>query len=94
MRIGLVVLELYLHGCSSLKEKRRVVKSLRERARHRFNIAAAEIDHQDLHQRAALAFVSVANDEPPLHRLFDKIVQEAESMVPGGVSETVREIHG
>ena len=92
--VGLQVLELYLHGCSSLKEKRRVVRSLLDRVRARHNVAAAEVDHQDLHQRSQVAFASVAGAEQPLQQLFDRILAEAEGIVPGGVSEIARDLLG
>lgn len=94
MRVGLLVLELFLPGCASLKEKRRVVRSLLDGSRARYNVAVAEVDHQDLHQRAQLAFASVASADAPLERLFDRIVGEAERAVPGGVSEVARDILG
>ncbi|MBP7146177.1 MAG: DUF503 domain-containing protein [Acidobacteria bacterium] len=94
MRVGLLVLEVYLHGCASLKEKRRVIRSLTERARSRHNVATAEVDFQDLHQRSQLAFVSVASHEQPLQALFDRILAEAEEIVPGGVSEIARDVLG
>ncbi len=94
LSVGLLVLELYLHGCSSLKEKRRVVRSVIDRARARHNVSAAEVDHQDLHQRAQIAFAAVASAEDPLQRLFDRLVAEAEEIVPGGVSEFARDILG
>ncbi len=91
--VGLLVLELFMHT-GSLKEKRRVVRSLIDRTRARHNIAAAEVDFQDLHQRAQIAFVSVASAEEPLRLLFDRIVAEAEEIVPGGVSEVARDLLG
>lgn len=94
MRVGLLVLELFLPGCASLKDKRRILRSLMDRARSRHNVALAEVDYQDLHQRARIAFVSVAHAEAPLQRLFDALRDEAEYIVPGGVSETDREFLG
>jgi uncharacterized protein YlxP (DUF503 family) len=47
--------ELHLSGCQSLKDKRRVIKSLKDRLHQRFNVSAAEVDHQDAWQRAGLA---------------------------------------
>jgi uncharacterized protein YlxP (DUF503 family) len=94
MRVGLLVLELFLPGCTSLKEKRRTVRSLRDRVRGRHNVAAAEVDHQELLQRSTLAFVSVAGTEEPLQRLFDKICEDAEAQVPGGVNVATREFIG
>ncbi len=94
LAVGLQVLELYLHGCGSLKEKRRVVRSLIDRVRARHNVAASEVDHQDLHQRSQVAFASVASAEQPLRVLFDRILAEAEEIVPGGVSEVARDLLG
>jgi hypothetical protein len=91
MRVGLLVIELFLHGASSLKEKRRVVRGLRDRCRSRYNVAVAEVDHQDLHQRATLAFTSVGTEELALGQLFDRLLDEAENAAPGGVSEISRE---
>jgi uncharacterized protein YlxP (DUF503 family) len=54
--------ELHLAGCQSLKDKRRVIKSLKDRLHHRFNVSAAEVDHQDSWQRAALACSVVTTD--------------------------------
>lgn len=92
--VGLLVLDLFIPASFSLKDKRRVIRSLQDRIRARFNVAAAEVDFQDLHQRAQLAFVSVASAEDPLTRLFDAITQEAEEIVPGGVVEVAREFLG
>jgi len=94
VRVGLLLLEVYLPGTASLKEKRRVLRSIKDRVRHRFNVAVAETGHQELHQRAELAFVSVADAEQPLQQMFDRIVEEAERMVPGGIAEIERETIG
>ena len=54
--IGVLTLEMRLDNSHSLKEKRHVVQSLKERLRHKFNVAVAEIDCQDLWQRALQNF--------------------------------------
>jgi uncharacterized protein len=54
--------ELVLAGCHSLKDKRRIVKSLKDRLHHQFNVSAAEVDHQDAWQRAALGCAVVTTD--------------------------------
>jgi hypothetical protein len=53
MTVGVVVWELHIAGCQSLKDKRQVVKSLKDRLHHRFNVSGAETGHHDLHQRAS-----------------------------------------
>lgn len=54
--------ELHLNGCRSLKDKRRVLKSLKDRLHQRFNVSVAETDHHDLWQRCELACCVVARD--------------------------------
>ncbi len=54
--------DLHLPYAHSLKEKRRPLKSLLEKLRNRFNVAAAEVDCQDLHQRAVVGLAFVASD--------------------------------
>jgi hypothetical protein len=60
MTVGLVVWELQIPGCASLKEKRSVVK--KDRLHARFNVSAAETAHQDLLQRAEIAVCVVSED--------------------------------
>ena len=62
MVVGIARWELLLPGCQSLKDKRRVVKSLKDRLHQRFGVSAAEVDHQDLWQRAAIAAAVVSPD--------------------------------
>ncbi len=64
MVVGLAVWELQLLGCSSLKEKRSVVKSLKQRLHNELNVSAAETDHHDSLQRAQLAACVVSPDQP------------------------------
>ena len=86
MTIGVYTLELHLPMARSLKNKRQVVKRLKDRLRSRYNVAVAELeDHADLWQRAELAVVSVANNREALDRLFESVHREAESQVPGEV---------
>ena len=94
LTVGLLVLELHLVGCGSLKDKRRIVRSLLDRSRARHNVAGAEVDHQDLQQRSQVAFAAVAASSAPLERLFDQILAEAEAIVPGGVAEVARDYLG
>lgn len=89
MTIGLYTIELHLPMARSLKDKRQVMRRLKDRLRSRHNVAVSELDeHHDLWQRAALAVVSVASSREPLARLFEAIHREAESCVPGQVIET------
>ena len=62
MFVGIVRIELHLPGCRSLKDKRSIVRGLKDRIRERVHAAVAEVDHQDLWQRTALG-VSVVSGE-------------------------------
>ena len=62
MIIGVATWDLHLNGCGSLKDKRRVVKSLKDRLHSRLNVSVAETDHHDLWQRTELACCVVARD--------------------------------
>lgn len=79
MVIGVCSLEFHLPGCRSLKQKRAFLNRIKGRLASRFNVAVAEVDHQDLWQRAAIAVVSVSTRRSLLEGLFEKVLREAES---------------
>jgi uncharacterized protein len=77
MVIGLLTLELHFPGARSLKDKRQALRSLETRIRNRFNVAIAEVEHQDLWQRARLAVVSVNTDHSHLESTLNSVAGEA-----------------
>jgi uncharacterized protein YlxP (DUF503 family) len=66
--VALERFDLRIPGCRSLKEKRHVVKSLSAAIRQRFPVSVAEVDHQELWQRTALAVAAVGADQHHLRR--------------------------
>ncbi len=72
MVVGTCELHLRLPGCASLKEKRLVLRSLVTRLRHRMNVAAAEVAHQDQLQHATLGLVTLSNDSRVVHSVLSK----------------------
>lgn len=62
MIIGVATADLHIPHARSLKDKRRVVKSLLDRIAHKHRISAAEVEYQDLRQRAQLGFALVNSD--------------------------------
>jgi uncharacterized protein YlxP (DUF503 family) len=80
MTVGIARITFRLHGNQSLKEKRRVVKSLIEKSRHRFNVSVAEVADQDLHQRATIGVAVVGNDGRVLNSLLDHIIDFMDSL--------------
>ena len=77
--IAVSVFELRLPVCRSLKEKRKVIKSLIERARHRYGIAIAESDFHDVHQRAEITLALVSGSERDAERVLDRLREMIES---------------
>ncbi|OFV81799.1 MAG: hypothetical protein A2Y78_01620 [Acidobacteria bacterium RBG_13_68_16] len=60
--VAVAEIELHLPGARTLKDKRQDIRSLVERLRHRLTVLVVESDHQELHQRAALAVSAMATD--------------------------------
>ena len=79
MVVGLITWELHLDGCQSLKDKRHVLKSLKDRLHQRFNVSVAETDHQDVWQRAELSACAVSTDR--VH--VEQVLREADRLVDG-----------
>lgn len=82
MLVATCVMILGLHGVTSLKEKRRIVKSITARLSREFNVAVAEVDYQDVWQTAAIALVTVGTDSAYMHGLLQKAVTWVESARP------------
>jgi uncharacterized protein len=84
--VGVLTLELRLENSHSLKDKRQVVESLKNRLRNKFNVAVAEIGHQDLWQRSAVAAVTVSSDYTHAERVLRSVEEEAVSLLGGEVA--------
>jgi uncharacterized protein len=82
MVIATCVVTLHLDGAFSLKDKRRIVKSLATRLPQQFNVAVAEVEHQDVWQTAVLGMVTVGNDARYLHTTLQKAVTWIEEQRP------------
>ncbi|MGD0497778.1 MAG: DUF503 domain-containing protein [Bryobacteraceae bacterium] len=86
--VGVLTLELRLASAHSLKDKRQVVQALKDRLRHKFNVAVAEIDYQDLWQRAAVAAVTVSPDRVYAERLLRSVEDEAAAFLGPDLAES------
>ncbi|TFG74787.1 MAG: DUF503 domain-containing protein [Chrysiogenales bacterium] len=73
MMIGLLEIDLFSEQFHSLKEKRRLLSSLKERLKHKFNIAVVESAYQDLWQQAQLSVVSLGPNRSILENTFKQI---------------------
>ena len=74
MFIAALQIELLIPDSSSLKEKRMVVKSIKQRLQNKYNVSVAEVDYQDLWQRALLGIAMVSNERRFLNDAMNKIL--------------------
>ncbi len=79
MLVVVAIYELHIPYAQSLKDKRMVVKSLRDRLRSRFEISANEVALQDVHQRARLAVCFIAHEQAGADAQLEKILNFVES---------------
>jgi uncharacterized protein YlxP (DUF503 family) len=82
MFIGILGVEFRLHGNESLKDKRRVANSLKQKVRNKFNVSIAEIDSENDMGRLSLAVVSVSNDKVHLESRLTKCLSMMEAACP------------
>lgn len=81
MTIGLLTLELHIRHSHSLKEKRQVLRSLKERLRKRFNVSIAELDFQDTWQRSVIGVVTVSGSRGQVEQTLARTQHEAVRML-------------
>jgi hypothetical protein len=80
--VGFLSLELHFPSARSLKDKRSVLRSVKDRLR-KHNVSVAEVDHQDLWQRCELAMVVVGSAQTSVEQSLHTIVDEVERREPG-----------
>ncbi|MBC8160300.1 MAG: DUF503 domain-containing protein [Roseiflexaceae bacterium] len=82
MVIAALRLNLHLPNVHSLKEKRSIVKSIVQRLRNEFNVSTAEVDGQDLHQRAVIGVACVSGSDAYAHGLLESVLRWVEENRP------------
>jgi uncharacterized protein YlxP (DUF503 family) len=85
--VGLLSIELHIPGARSLKDKRMVLRSVKDRLK-KFNVAVAEVEYQDLWQRSAVSVVTVSNDAKHAEEELATVVNEIERLEPGLITRT------
>ena len=80
--IALLTLDIHIPHAQSLKDKRMVVRSLKDRLRTKFNVSVSEVDHQDLWPRSQISVVTVGPDERFLQKVLEEAAEEAERIAP------------
>ncbi len=79
MIIGVLTIELFLGEASSLKDKRKIIKSVVDRIRARFNVSVAEVGDQDIWQRSTIGISFVSCDQAHVHKVFAAIIRFVEA---------------
>ena len=79
--VGVLTMELRIEHAHSLKEKRHVVKSLKDRLRNKFNVSVAEIDDQDLHNSAVLAAATVSSSRDFAAKVLQSVEAESAALL-------------
>ncbi len=90
--IGALHLRLHLPGCGSLKDKRRIIKSLNQRVRQKFNVAVAEVGELDRPTYCELEIAGVANERAHIHRVLTAVARVYESRPELNVVDVYTEI--
>jgi uncharacterized protein YlxP (DUF503 family) len=85
VHVALCLVRLHLPSVGSLKEKRMVLRGLKDALRQHHNVAVAEVEHQDLWQRCTLGIVGIASAHAPLEASFAAIQEEIERRAPGEI---------
>ena len=78
MPVAFLILEIRIEGAHSLKDKRQVVRSMKDRLRSKFNVAVAELETTDLWQRATVGVVGVSSSRDYLDGLMQNVEREAQ----------------
>jgi uncharacterized protein YlxP (DUF503 family) len=79
--VGLLTLELHIAEAQSLKDKRQVIRSLKDRLRNHFNVAVAELDFEDMWQRSVVGVVTLSNEEHHVEEALQKVLAEADKIL-------------
>ena len=92
MQTGTMQITLFLRQSRSLKDKRRVIKSIKDRLRNRFNVSVAETDANDRIQTAVLAVAIVGNERRYLQSTLEKILNFVRNRADAALTDYEQEI--
>ena len=81
MPVGLLTLELHIPDAQSLKDKRQVLRSLKDKLRGEFNVAVAELEHHEVWQRSVVGVVTLSNEESHVEEMLQKVLATADRIL-------------
>ena len=80
MNVGYGQIKFFLHGNRSLKDKRKIIKSMRDRVKNKFNVSISEIGDQDEWQSLQIGIAAVSSDSQYLDGLMTQVVEFIDNM--------------
>lgn len=83
MKVLISKIELRIPQAASLKDKRRIVRGIKDRIWMKFRASISEIEHQNIPKKAVLGLVYVSNNKPLLESIMNKIIDLIETSYPG-----------
>jgi uncharacterized protein YlxP (DUF503 family) len=92
MVVGVLTIELFLAASQSLKDKRQVLHSVKDRLHGKFNLSVAEVDGQDLWQKAVLGMACVANEGSHVNQVLEQALNLIKSIPAVEVVRTHMEL--
>lgn len=92
MVVAVCRISLHLHGVSSLKEKRQLLKKIIERTKNRFNVSAAEVGSNDMWQKGEVGLSVIGNDASFVNSVMDTIINYIEDMHLAEIIESDLEV--
>lgn len=92
MVVGVLTIELFIAESQSLKDKRQVLHSLKDRLRGKFNVSVAEVDAQDLWQKAVLGLACVANESSHVNHVLEQVLNVMRGTPAVEIVRTHREL--
>lgn len=92
MLIGICTCEIFIYDTNSLKEKRRIVKSIIEKSKNRFNISISEVGYNDKWQKALIGFATVSNDKIIVEQTIESVIRFMSSYSEIEIIDIDREI--
>ena len=92
MVVGVETVELFISASQSLKDKRQVLHSLKDRLHGKYNLSVAEVDSQDLWQKAVIGLACVANEYRHVNQVLEQALNMIKSIPALEVVRTRREL--
>jgi len=81
MPVGLLVLELHIPDARSLKDKRQVLRSLKDRLRRKFNVAVSELEYQEVWNRSIVGVVTLSNSGRHVENSLKEVLEESDRVL-------------